>query len=223
MDREIKNNSIGRILMEEFMEPRGLSAYKVAHDINVPVSRIQDILHDRRKLTIDTGLRLARYFDLTEKYFIDKQTDIDIREAKVKFGDEFKRIKQAYGVQKTLARADILVRNSYGTFLLEDIINDFKDRLYATIDRDVIKSMTLFGSYAKGTQTEESDIDICMIFDDQKMSETDINLRVGDVSNDMIDLYGVDIAALCFKEEYYINNRNTSLLFQDIEKEGIAC
>ncbi len=223
MDREIKNDSIGKILMEDFMEPRGLSAYKVAHDINVPVSRIQDILHDRRKLTIDTGLRLARYFDLTEKYFIDKQTDIDIREAKIKFGDEFKRIKQAEGAQRTLAKADILVKNSYGTFLMEDIINDFKDRLYATIDRDVIKSMTLFGSYAKGTQTEESDIDICIIYDDHKVSETDINLRVGDVSNDLIDHYGVDIAALCFREEYYINNRNTSLLFQDVEKEGIAC
>ncbi len=223
MDREIKNDSIGKILMEDFMEPRGLSAYKVAHDINVPVSRIQDILHDRRKLTIDTGLRLARYFDLAERFFIDKQTDIDIRETKIKFSDEFKRIQQAEGAQRTLAKADILVKNSYGTFLMEDIINDFKDRLFAIIDRDVIKSMTLFGSYAKGTQTEESDIDICIIYDEHKVSETDINLRVGDVSNDLIDHYGVDIAALCFREEYYINNRNTSLLFQDVEKEGIAC
>ncbi len=223
MDREIKNDSIGKILMEDFMEPRGLSAYKVAHDINVPVSRIQDILHDRRKLTIDTGLRLARYFDLTEKYFIDKQTDIDIREAKIKFGDEFKRIKQTYGAQRTLARADILVRNSYGTFLLEDIINDFKDRLFATIDRDVIKSMTLFGSYAKGTQTEESDIDICMIYDPSKVSESIINRDVDHVADDLLGQYGVIIHALCFDEPYFSANRKSSLLFEDVEKEGIAC
>ena len=58
----IETPSIGEILQEEFMIPMGLSAYKLAQDIKVPVSRIQDILHGRRKITADTSLRLAKLF-----------------------------------------------------------------------------------------------------------------------------------------------------------------
>ena len=58
----IDTPTIGEILQEEFMEPMDISAYKLAQEIHVPVSRIQDILHDRRKITADTSLRLAKYF-----------------------------------------------------------------------------------------------------------------------------------------------------------------
>ena len=50
---------MSEILLEEFIEPYNLSAYRLAQDIHVPVSRIQDILHDRRKITADTSLRLG--------------------------------------------------------------------------------------------------------------------------------------------------------------------
>ena len=76
---KIETPSISEILFEEFMEPYGISAYKLAKDIHVPVSRIQDILHDRRKITVDTSLRLGRYFGVSEKYFLNLQNDIDIR------------------------------------------------------------------------------------------------------------------------------------------------
>ena len=56
-------SKISEILAEEFIEPAGISAYKLAREIHVPVSRIQDILHDRRKITADTSLRLARFFE----------------------------------------------------------------------------------------------------------------------------------------------------------------
>ena len=49
--------TIGEILQEEFMAPMKISAYRLAQEIHVPVSRIQDILHDRRKITADTSLR----------------------------------------------------------------------------------------------------------------------------------------------------------------------
>ena len=58
----IATPTIGEILREEFMEPMGVSVYKLAQEIHVPVSRIQDIFHNRRKITADTSLRMAKYF-----------------------------------------------------------------------------------------------------------------------------------------------------------------
>ena len=69
MDMHIKTPGMGEILLEEFMEPNNISAYMLAKEIHVPVSRIQDILHDRRKITVDTSLRLARFFGVSDKYF----------------------------------------------------------------------------------------------------------------------------------------------------------
>ena len=71
---------MSEILREEFMEPMGISAYKLANAIHVPVSRIQDILHDRRKITADTSLRLGKFFGVSDRYFLDMQNDIDVRE-----------------------------------------------------------------------------------------------------------------------------------------------
>ena len=82
MSKKIETPKISEILYEEFMEPLNISAYKLANDIRVPVSRIQDILHDRRKITVDTSIRLGLYFKLSEKYFLNIQNDIDIRNAK---------------------------------------------------------------------------------------------------------------------------------------------
>ena len=75
----IETPKISEILKEAFMEPYGLSAYKLAKDIDVPISRIQDILHDRRKITADTSIRLGKYFGVSEGYFLILQCDIDLR------------------------------------------------------------------------------------------------------------------------------------------------
>ena len=82
METYIETPRISEILLEEFMEPMNISAYKLAKDIHVPVSRIQDILHNRRKITVDTSIRLGIYFGVSEKYFLNIQNDIDIRNAK---------------------------------------------------------------------------------------------------------------------------------------------
>lgn len=79
----IETPTIGEILSEEFLIPLGISVYKLAQEINVPTSRIQDILHNRRKITVDTSLRLAKFFGLSDGYFISLQDDIDIRNAKI--------------------------------------------------------------------------------------------------------------------------------------------
>ena len=82
MDMIIETPKISEILREEFMDPMELSAYRLAQEIHVPVSRIQDILHDRRKITPDTSLRLARFFGVSDRYFLNMQNDIDLRELK---------------------------------------------------------------------------------------------------------------------------------------------
>lgn len=88
----IETPTISEILLEEFMKPLSISAYKLANAINVPVSRIQDILHNRRKITVDTSIRLGIYFGLSELYFLNIQNDIDLRNEKVKNKDEFLKI-----------------------------------------------------------------------------------------------------------------------------------
>ena len=93
MSAHIETPKISEILLEEFMEPLHISAYKLANDIHVPVSRIQDILHDRRRITVDTSIRLGIYFGVSERYFLNIQNDIDIRNAKRESGDEFAAIK----------------------------------------------------------------------------------------------------------------------------------
>ena len=93
MGTYIETPKISEILWEEFMKPMGLSAYRLAQEINVPTSRIQDILHDRRKITADTSLRLAKYFGVSDRYFLDLQNDIDIRELKVSIASEIDNIQ----------------------------------------------------------------------------------------------------------------------------------
>lgn len=73
---------ISEILREEFMAPLGLSAYALAKGITVPTSRIQDLLHDRWAVTVDTSIRLGRFFGVSDQYFLNLQNDIDYREAK---------------------------------------------------------------------------------------------------------------------------------------------
>ena len=93
MDTYIETPKISEILWEEFMEPMNISAYKLANDIHVPVSRIQDILHDRRKITVDTSIRLGIYFGVSEKYFLNMQNDIDIRNAWRENAEELEQIQ----------------------------------------------------------------------------------------------------------------------------------
>ena len=106
MDSFIETPKMSEILSEEFMEPLNISAYRLAKDISVPVSRIQDILHDRRKVTPDTSLRLGRYFGVSERYFLNLQNDIDLRNEKLEIEDELNQIKT---VQPTYAREVVSV------------------------------------------------------------------------------------------------------------------
>ena len=77
MEKFIPTPTISEILKEEFMDPLGLSAYRLAKDIHVPVSRIQEILNGTRSISADTSsLRLAKYFGVSEGYFLRLQMDV---------------------------------------------------------------------------------------------------------------------------------------------------
>ena len=92
MSNRIPTPTMGEILMEEFMKPMSLSAYKRAQSIHVPTSRIQDILH-RRKISADTSIRLGRFFGVSDRFFLDMQNDIEVRELIEKLDGDITTIK----------------------------------------------------------------------------------------------------------------------------------
>ncbi len=77
----------GEQLREEFMKPLGLTAYRVAKDIDVPVSRVQDLVAERRAVTGDTALRLARYFGTTPEFWLNLQRDYELECAEIASGE----------------------------------------------------------------------------------------------------------------------------------------
>jgi len=78
----------GEQLREEFLKPLGLSAYRLAKDIDVPVSRVQELIAERRGITGDTALRLARYFGSTPEFWLNLQRDYDLETAKIAVGEK---------------------------------------------------------------------------------------------------------------------------------------
>lgn len=68
----------GEILLEEFLEPMGLSQYRLAKGIRVPARRINEIVHGKRSITADTALRLARFFGTTDRFWINLQAHYDL-------------------------------------------------------------------------------------------------------------------------------------------------
>lgn len=71
----------GEILREEFVKPMGLSSRKLANNLQIPAPRINDILLERRGITADTALRLAKFFGTTPKYWMNLQVSYELRVA----------------------------------------------------------------------------------------------------------------------------------------------
>ena len=75
----------GEILLQDFMKPMGISARKLSADIDVSPSRISDVVHGQRPITADTALRLGLYFGMEPRFWINLQTEYDIRIAAREF------------------------------------------------------------------------------------------------------------------------------------------
>ncbi|HEX2713094.1 MAG TPA: HigA family addiction module antitoxin [Candidatus Acidoferrales bacterium] len=91
MAKKLKPVHPGEILHEEFMKPLGLSMNKLALDLRVPVTRIADIVGERRGITADTALRLARYFKNAPVFWMNLQTRYDLEVAQDELAGKVER------------------------------------------------------------------------------------------------------------------------------------
>lgn len=81
----------GEILNEEFLQPHGLSQYRLAKEIGVPARRINEIVQGKRSITPDTALRLSRYFGLSERFWINLQSRYDLEVEKDRLAERLQR------------------------------------------------------------------------------------------------------------------------------------
>lgn len=77
---KLKNIHPGEILLEEFLLPFEISAYRLAKDIGIPQTRVSEILKGNRRITADTALRLSKYFGNSAKFWLGLQDDYDLEE-----------------------------------------------------------------------------------------------------------------------------------------------
>jgi len=92
--KKLKNIHPGEILLEEFLLPLEISAYKLSKDIGIPQTRISSIIKGNRRITADTALRLSIYFGNSAKFWLGLQDDFDIEQERNEKKAELNAIKQ---------------------------------------------------------------------------------------------------------------------------------
>jgi addiction module HigA family antidote len=90
----LSNIHPGEILLEEFLKPLNISAYRLSKDIGIPQTRTSEIIKGNRSITADTALRLSYYFGNSAKFWLGLQNDFDLEEQKKIKGKDLKRIKR---------------------------------------------------------------------------------------------------------------------------------
>ncbi len=81
----------GKILLDEFLRPLGISQYRLARDLKVPQTRIAAVVKGRRRISADTALRLSRYFRMSDRFFVNLQAHYDLEVEKMKLGKTLER------------------------------------------------------------------------------------------------------------------------------------
>ncbi len=90
---KLSNVHPGEILLYEFLEPLGVSAYRLSKDLNIPQTRLSQIIKGKRRITADTALRLSKYFGVSAKFWLGLQDDYDLEEERESKKDELSEIK----------------------------------------------------------------------------------------------------------------------------------
>lgn len=89
---KLPNIHPGEILLEEFLKPMGVTAYRLSKDLGIPQTRISQIIKGRRRITADTALRLSKYFGTSVKFWLGLQNDYDVEEEQDKIKNELQNI-----------------------------------------------------------------------------------------------------------------------------------
>lgn len=89
----LKNIHPGEVLLEEFLKPLEISAYRLSKDTFIPQTRISEIIKGRRRITADTALRLSKYFGISAKFWLGLQDDFDLEEEERLKKDELNNIQ----------------------------------------------------------------------------------------------------------------------------------
>ena len=90
--KKLNNVHPGEVLKEEFLEPLGISAYRLSKDIFIPQTRISEILKGKRRVTADSALRFAKYFGTSAKFWLGLQDDYDLEEESINKKNELDEI-----------------------------------------------------------------------------------------------------------------------------------
>ena len=93
--KKLPNIHPGEILLEEFLIPMEISQYRLSKDLNIPQTRISQIIKGNRRITADTALRLSKYFGTSAKFWLGLQDDYDLEEFNNKLLDELNEIPKA--------------------------------------------------------------------------------------------------------------------------------
>jgi len=90
----LKNIHPGEILIEEFLKPLGITAYRLSKSTFIPQTRISEIVKGNRRITADTALRFSKFFGTSAKFWLGLQDDYDLEEEKNEKNNELERIKK---------------------------------------------------------------------------------------------------------------------------------
>jgi len=92
--KKLQNSHPGEVLLEEFLIPLELSAYRLSKEISIPQTRISEIIKGNRRITADTALRLSKFFGNSAKFWLGLQDDFDIEDEKAHKQKDLNSIKQ---------------------------------------------------------------------------------------------------------------------------------
>lgn len=92
--KKLKNIHPGEILLEEFLVPLEITAYRLSKDLGIPQTRVSEIIKGNRRITVDTALRLSKYFGNNAKFWLGLQDDFDIEEESILKKASLKAIRQ---------------------------------------------------------------------------------------------------------------------------------
>ena len=92
--QKLPNIHPGEVLLEEFLKPMEVSQYRLAKDLNIPQTRVSQIVKGKRRITADTALRLSKYFGTSARFWLGLQTDFDLEASEEELVNELQNIPQ---------------------------------------------------------------------------------------------------------------------------------